>query len=328
MGFLVFLTLIAGAVYIGVAHSDEVRQCWRDFLRWCRTLGWTAAVVVALATWLVTSLGLPASPFFVGSAAIFSSLYGASAGAGIAIASCGVGFWAGCVSAFVLARHVMGDSVQRKLDKFEVVRVVNMIIESEGWKFAFLMRLSPFMPVEVFNFACALTPMSTRQNALACLGSLPTASVEIWMYAQVADAAGGGARTKSDNNSLLIMIAINVPILLLIIFLVQKANKKYREKVEGAAAPLPSKDTLKHASHYHGALRKVSTFSRASRALGTHQAWHLALQSIKSGWSTISVRRLHRAKTLESMPPLGSIGDGDNAVVRRSFTTDPRLGFG
>lgn len=309
-GFLVVLGLIAGIVWIYMEHEDAAAAAWQHFLVWCKSLGWGAAVVVCLATWLATSIGLPASVFFVGSAAIFSSLYGPTKGAVVAISACGLGFWAGCVSAFALARSLLKGTLQKKMGEFEALRAVNIIIEEEGWRFAFLMRLSPFMPVEVFNFACALTSMTFSQNCLACLGSLPVASFEIWMYCQVAHAAMQGRNSHKEDNSnqLYIMIAINIPICIILFLVIRHANKKYHDKVDKFPAdniPKDLQESLKDRKDLHSKLRKASTMRAASQVIGTSQAAAYAKTSLNRA-RTIRMKSVNFASTT---PRSGSVSE-------------------
>uniref|UniRef100_A0A7S1RHK7 VTT domain-containing protein n=1 Tax=Alexandrium catenella TaxID=2925 RepID=A0A7S1RHK7_ALECA len=285
-GFLVLAALVGGIVYIGVFDAQAAKDAWHDFLAWCKSMGWKSGVVVAIVTWLCTSVGLPASAFFVGSSTVFANLYGPNYGALFAILTCGSGFWAGCVTAFVLARSCLKPMVEKKLQEFEVMRAVNMIIAEDGWRFAFLMRLSPFMPVEVFNFACAMTTLSYRDNALACFGSLPVASFEMWMWAQAAAAAmkhhSDDESKDSNSHQALIMIAINVPIIVLVVLVVRHANKKYHEKVDQTAAPVTGKEELKNRRTVMSHYRKASTMSVASKALGTSQATELVVKKTRN----------------------------------------------
>mmetsp|Transcript_25768 Transcript_25768/g.76923 ORF Transcript_25768/g.76923 Transcript_25768/m.76923 type:complete len:162 (-) Transcript_25768:37-522(-) len=140
--------------------------------------------------------------------------------------------------------------------------------------------------------------MTFRQNMLACLGSLPTASFEMWMYAQVAGAAVHGRSRGGEPGSggLLLTIAVNAPIVVVLVLVVRHANRKYHEKVDGNAQ-VPVKDVLKDRKSLHQAMRKASTFRAATEALGTHQAISYTMRSLGKKQAG-SIPRI-RSKTMQ-----------------------------
>merc|ERR1712217_580308 len=91
----------------------------------------------------------------------------------------------------------MGDSVKNIIAKHEILATVNEIIAEEGWKFAFLMRLNPLIPFELFNYAVAMTDISPFHNAVAALGTMPIVCFEVYSAASaasIASAATSGSK--------------------------------------------------------------------------------------------------------------------------------------
>merc|ERR550532_1404720 len=183
---------------------------------------------MALCIAIVTLLGIPSCPLFIGAGVVFEKLYGNVVGTGLGIASACIGVWLGSMLAFMLGRSVLKPLVQKKLEGFKTMVVVNKIIEKEGWKFAFLMRLSPFLPAEVFNYACSVTTMTVAANALACIGSLPTTAFWVWTSASATDAAASsGSDPGAQRQRLFLFVGINVVVIILMVVLVRSATKKF-----------------------------------------------------------------------------------------------------
>lgn len=85
------------------------------------------------------------------------------------------------------------------LKKHEFMITVNEIITEEGWKFAFLIRLNPLVPMELFNYAVALTDISPMHNAIASLGSMFIVCFEVYGAASAAAIASTAAKAHSGH---------------------------------------------------------------------------------------------------------------------------------
>eukprot|EP00448_Togula_jolla_P000933 CAMPEP_0170608654 /NCGR_PEP_ID=MMETSP0224-20130122/21701_1 /TAXON_ID=285029 /ORGANISM="Togula jolla, Strain CCCM 725" /LENGTH=286 /DNA_ID=CAMNT_0010933897 /DNA_START=44 /DNA_END=904 /DNA_ORIENTATION=+ len=245
---IVMLLVLIGLAITVLMHKAFFQGLWEDFLEECTKMGLLATIPIALGCFFSECFGTPVVIFFVGAGAIFQSMYGLAKGAAVGIAACCVGLYFGCITAFWLGKSVLKPYVQKYLDEFEMLRVINKIIETEGWKFAFIMRMSPFIPIEPFNYACSVTSMSFKHNALACFGSMPMCAFEVWIAAQAANALSSGG--KGGDSSLGLTIGINVVILILMVLLFISAKQKYDKYVSESEAV---------EDHHKKLLRKAST---------------------------------------------------------------------
>merc|ERR1712007_164479 len=126
------------------------------------------------------------------------------------------------------------------IKEVQFLGIVNRIIAEEGWKFAFLMRMSPFCPLESLNYACTLTEMSFAHYALSCLGSLPVIAFEVYLASIAADFASGGG----SNTQLYVSIAINVPVIILLIAMMISVKKKYEKYVSETNMDIETQQSL------------------------------------------------------------------------------------
>lgn len=63
-----------------------------------------------------------------------------------------VGATIGSILAFLLGRFVLREQAQGLFNKFKTLKAVDQAIESQGLKLVILLRLSPVVPFNAFNY--------------------------------------------------------------------------------------------------------------------------------------------------------------------------------
>lgn len=227
---ILFLVLVVGLGILGFTHKAFCIDAWARCVNLFSELGPYAVVPIALLCIVSTCVGFPVDVWLLWSGAFFESMYGPVTGAIVGIAACCVGVYIGCLAAFVLGKTLLRPRVQAYMDRFSMLRTINSIIEGDGWKFAFIMRMSPLIPNEPLNYACSMTSMSFKHMALSTVGSLPKTAYEVWLAAQAANSVSSSAGGLSLRST----IALNLVILLLMAALCVMAKRKYDACVRNA----------------------------------------------------------------------------------------------
>lgn len=235
IGIAVLVLVLAG---LGYANKDMVKKYVGHLWNGLKGLGYGACPIVIFLCWLLTTVSGPAFIIEVAAGALFQSMFGMSKGAPIAMVCCGLGIWSGCITAFFLGRKYFKPSVQVIIDKHEVLKTVNEIISEEGWKFAFLMRLNPLIPFELFNYAVAMTDITPGHNAIAAIGTMPIVFFEVYSAASAAEIASAAGSTSGEGSGdkikdTLIKLAISG---VLIAVVCAYGKIKYDAKVASMAA--------------------------------------------------------------------------------------------
>jgi uncharacterized membrane protein YdjX (TVP38/TMEM64 family) len=136
---------------------------------WARDTVTPAAVsawVEGLGVWgplvFVGLYGLAPALFFPGAVLTLAggALFGPLAGALLSL----TGATAGATVAFLLARYVAADWVERRLG--QRVQAIKAGVEREGWRFVAFVRLVPVFPFNLVNYALGLTRLSVRTFAI------------------------------------------------------------------------------------------------------------------------------------------------------------------
>ena len=89
--------------------------------------------------------------------------------------------------AFLLGRYIFRDQVAKLSDKFTLFRAIDKAMDSEGLKVTFLLRLTPLIPFNAFNYVVSLTNLSVGHYCLASFGMLPGTIVYVYIGTSVSN---------------------------------------------------------------------------------------------------------------------------------------------
>jgi uncharacterized membrane protein YdjX (TVP38/TMEM64 family) len=126
---------------------------------WLDGLG-KGAPLALLGVWLVAPvLMIPGAPITIAAGALFGPLWGAVYSV--------VGATGGATLAFLLARYVRGEWVER----WAGGRLGQIVagVDSEGWRFVAFVRLIPLFPFNLLNYALGLTRIPLPSYVAATL---------------------------------------------------------------------------------------------------------------------------------------------------------------
>jgi uncharacterized membrane protein YdjX (TVP38/TMEM64 family) len=116
------------------------------------------------------------------------ALFGPTTGALLSLAGATVG----ATVAFLLARYVAADWVERRLGRR--LQEIKAGVEREGWRFVAFVRLVPLFPFNLLNYALGLTRLPVRTFAVT---SFLTMALGAFVYAYLGyagrEAIGGGS---------------------------------------------------------------------------------------------------------------------------------------
>lgn len=154
---LVLLTLLGGGIALTLT-SGTTRSTAAIVQRLHDTGPWAPAIFVALYA-MATLLFVPGSLLSLAGGALFGPVWG------VAINLTGATF--GATLSFLAARYVAGDLVTRRAGP-RLHRVITGV-EAEGWRFVALVRLVPFVPFNLLNYALGLTRIHLLPYALTSL---------------------------------------------------------------------------------------------------------------------------------------------------------------
>eukprot|EP00177_Eucheuma_denticulatum_P007438 GFKZ01013540.1.p1 GENE.GFKZ01013540.1~~GFKZ01013540.1.p1 ORF type:complete len:364 (+),score=45.96 GFKZ01013540.1:696-1787(+) len=203
-GRLIFggLLLFAGLAVGGVAAANGLLDADRlvKLSEWVESLGPEAGLLYAAVYFLLELVGVPALPLTMGSGYLFGVAKGTLC---VSVAST-----AAAAAAFLIARYGLRNSVMRLAARYPRFRAMDRAIGREGFRFVFLLRLSPLLPFSISNYLYGLTSVDLSAYVFGSwLGMLPGT------IAYVSAGAAVGALTdlsagKGSVNPVLLVIGL------------------------------------------------------------------------------------------------------------------------
>ena len=94
----------------------------------------------------------------------------------------------------LLGRYLFRSSAAKMAEKYRVIKAIDKVMEAEGLKFTFLLRLCPLIPFNAFNYVMGITSVRFKAYALAGFGMIPGTIVYVFVgttIGNIADAASG-----------------------------------------------------------------------------------------------------------------------------------------
>jgi len=215
---LVFGVLVAAAIY---AKQFLVIPDCATIQRTVSSWGLFAPAIYIGAYILACVLFLPGFLLTVLAGMIFGPWVGT------AIVS--VGSVGGAVAAFLIARYLARDSVEKMLSKQAWFTKFRGGLQENGFQFVLFVRLVPLFPFSALNFACGLVPLTLRDYTLGSfIGMLPGTFAYVYAGNAVGCAlieGGGGGLPTELKIKLAIAIGLLATLAVLPILL-----KKFRAK--------------------------------------------------------------------------------------------------
>lgn len=219
--------LIGLAVVVGLVvlfQTLPVAQWLEAFQQYVQGLGAFGYVLYAAAYAVCVVFFVPASVLTLGAGAI----YGLQTGVAVVL----VGASVGATLAFLLARTLIRERVEKMTEGNAKFSALDRAIAKEGAKIVFLVRLAPIFPFTYINYAFGLTGISTPGYVLATVvGMIPGTFAYVYLGTAAAGAATAG---DADSARTIVQIVGAVAALIVTIFVARLATKAIREAgVEG-----------------------------------------------------------------------------------------------
>jgi len=177
-------TCVAASACLSNVFNDLL-----DFIAENPGVGWlvTAAIYAVL-----TVLLIPGSVLTIGSGLAFGTALGLGQGTLVGGSAVIVGAISGLLIAFLVGRFLLRELVEAWILKYPVMKAIDKTLDVKGFQLVLLLRLSPLVPYNVFNFIMGATSCSFRDYAIgSAIGILPGTFAFVFIGALVGSAAFG-----------------------------------------------------------------------------------------------------------------------------------------
>jgi len=201
---LVILTFLV----LAIVYNSTTKKVAEDFLEWIGDHPIEGALAFIAAYIITTVLFVPGTILTIGAGYIYAQVQGVAIGVLIATVVVFIGAFCGATLSFLIGRYVFGDLVEKWTAEYQQFSIVQKVIEAEGLKVSFLLRLSPLLPYNLLNYAFGLTTVSLRDYCLALFGMLPGTIAYTFIGSSVSSIQNIASASKDNGGTGLLVFII------------------------------------------------------------------------------------------------------------------------
>jgi len=200
--------LVAGALLFGREFAHHIPSPEE----WITAHGWLGPMVFVGGTIVLTSMFVPDTMFAVIAGALFGVLGGTLAMIAASLCTAGVNF--------ALSRLFLHDVVCRALARHPRLAAIHRAVGAEGFRFQFLLRLTPLNPVAL-NYVLGASGTHFPTYLAACAGMIPLLAVEVYFghVAKHLAAVAGGVAEPSKAHTILTLVGLAVCVAVMVYIL-------------------------------------------------------------------------------------------------------------
>lgn len=216
-------------------YNAESQRCERpvacleralsDFTKWIKDNIVLGAFLSALLYALATVLFAPGSILTLGVGAAFVGSLGVELGMLVGVLAVWIGASVGAVVAFFLGRYLFRESVMGWIEDYKWLKAIDSAFRTEGLKLLGLLRLSPLVPFNLFNYLMGTTDISAFDYTIGTVfGILPGTTAYVFLGGVIASTSqsvlsGGGCENAGADSLQTILLIIGVVLAILAVAL-------------------------------------------------------------------------------------------------------------
>lgn len=168
----IVLFIIVSTCIIDVASTRYCFHAFEAAAMWLQNAGPVALLVFAALYAVVVVSFLPSMVLTVTGGYVFSQTYGTFGIVLSALASL-LGGSIGAVVALLLGRYVLQGVAERLVSKFKILNALDDVLSEHGFEVVALLRMSPLVPYNVFNYIMGATRVKLRPFFFGSIGMVP-----------------------------------------------------------------------------------------------------------------------------------------------------------
>ena len=153
----------------------------RNFLDWARHAGYWGMFCYSLLFAIGCVTFFPVFLLTFGAGFIYAKIYGLYTGILIGTTVIFVGSIIGAIFCLYIGRYCIADYIRNKLSQYPHFARFEYVVASHGAKLMFLIRLSPFIPFNLFNYATGLTNVSFKDYLIGLFGIIPGNTLYVYI---------------------------------------------------------------------------------------------------------------------------------------------------
>lgn len=229
---ILILVLLLSALIVAIIFRNSTTRILESFLNWMRDNAAAGSFAFIAIYWFATVMFIPGLLLTLGAGVVFREVAGPAGGIFLATLVVLVGAALGASTAFLLAKFVFREKVESYKSKYEKFDIIDKVVEQQGFKVTLLLRLSPLIPFNAFNYFMGLTGVSFKAYNLAHIGMLPGTMAYCFIGGTIG-AIGSSAGSGFDNPLVLTFTIVGTVIAIAgMVYISYVAKKEFNKIAE------------------------------------------------------------------------------------------------
>jgi len=196
LGLIATGGIVGGGLLAGSVLGGNMMDFVRVFSDWVDSLGPAGSIAYGLMYTLLEVFAVPALPLTVGCGYLFGPVKGTAIVSLSSTAAAGL--------SFIISRYALRDVFGRLAAKNAKFQAIDKAVSKEGFKYTFLLRLSPLLPFALSNYLYGLTSLRFAPYILGSwLGMLPGTIAYVYGGAAAGELSNVAGTSGGPNYALL-----------------------------------------------------------------------------------------------------------------------------
>ena len=214
-----FVMIVLGLIFL--ASALPLERGIESLKAWVQDLGIWGPLVLGVVYITSALLFVPGSILTISAGAVFGLLWGTIT---VSVAST-----TAAAMAFLIARYLARTQVEEQIRKYPKFAAVDRAIGLGGWRFVFLLRLSPAFPYSVSNYLYGLTPVRFWPFILASwIAMLPGTFMYVY-FGHIGLSLSDASRSSTSRILLVIGLVATVVVT---VYITRLARRAIREQTD------------------------------------------------------------------------------------------------
>ena len=219
-----------------------------------QSLACTALLLELFTSWIGSNLGLgivlyaliyaactvlvvPTSALTLGGGFAFTQAIGLGPGLLVVSLTVLAGASLGAILAFLLGRYLLHTFVQRLIARWKITQAIDHALKKAGLKVNILLRLSPIIPFNLYNYAMSGTSVRFRDYVLALPMMLPGTVSYALLGASVGEAtstAASGTVSSSQALQTILLVIGSITTVVAVFIISYVARRELKKAIDKA----------------------------------------------------------------------------------------------
>ena len=227
MILFILVTLVVLVIVFNEWVGDQIEK----FLEWLRDNPALGTFSLCLIYIVATLIFIPGSLLTLGAGVALQAAF-ENTGLAILIGTLGVwiGAWVGSNLAMLLGRYLFRDSAAKLAQKYRVINAIDKVLEKEGLKFTFLLRLCPLIPFNAFNYIMGITSVTFKAYAIGGIGMIPGTIVYVFVGTTISNISAAASGDFEGGTVTLVLLIVGTVLAFVAIIYITVVVKRYLNK--------------------------------------------------------------------------------------------------